>query len=62
MTILEHNVPAGEVIPRPPPTSDSCRVDGVCLVVCVCNVIERLQTVYGEAVGSDKFMSAGVIK
>lgn len=30
VTILEHNVPAGEVILRPPPTPDSCRSNCVC--------------------------------
>lgn len=31
VTILEHSVPAGEVILRPPPTPDS-----VCVCVCMC--------------------------
>lgn len=37
VTKLEHSVPAGEVILRPPPTPDRYRSDCVCMCVFVSN-------------------------
>lgn len=54
MTMLEHSVPAGEVIPRLPPIPDSCRTDCVCVCMCVSKAIERESERETEAVINER--------